>query len=89
MSESQNYIFTFKNTHAVMKAEKALITAGIPADPIPAPREINSDCGFSLVMKIRQSHLKSCFERALPERVFRVLFSDNGERSYLEEFFED
>lgn len=89
MAESQNYIFTFKNTYAVMKAEKALITAGIPADPIPAPREINSECGFSLVMKIRKSHLKACWERALPERVFSVIFLESGEKNYIEEFFEN
>lgn len=85
MAESQHYIFTFKNTYAVMKAEKALITAGFPVDPIPSPREINSECGFSLVMKIRSSHLGGCREMGQPERVYRVFFSENGEKSYQQE----
>ena len=49
-------IVTFESTHQALAAEKAVITAGIPHETIPTPRDISAHCGLSL--KFPEQHLK-------------------------------
>ena len=46
------YVFLFESIHRVMRAEKILKGEGIPADLIPVPREINSDCGVAVEVNL-------------------------------------
>ncbi|MCE5257402.1 MAG: DUF3343 domain-containing protein [Spirochaetaceae bacterium] len=46
----QAFILTFPTTFAAIRAEKSVKAKGIPADLIPVPVEISSECGFCLRM---------------------------------------
>lgn len=50
-SEDNNYVMTFESSHQAMAAEKALLLAGQKLSIIPTPREISSECGFSLLLE--------------------------------------
>jgi hypothetical protein len=41
-------VILFKTVSAAMKAEKMLLSAGVPHKLIPVPKSISSDCGICL-----------------------------------------
>lgn len=45
------HLLTFETSHLAMKAERCLNRTDINAEIIPTPREISSECGFSLLIK--------------------------------------
>ncbi len=46
----ENFIITFYSTHLALKAEKVLNKMVMKIDLIPTPREISSECGFTLLI---------------------------------------
>jgi hypothetical protein len=45
----EHAIATFHSTHAVLKAEKLLVQAGVPGVRlVPVPSQISSDCGVTV-----------------------------------------
>jgi hypothetical protein len=47
---SYNFVITFIVSHFAIKAEKELNSAGLSNELIPTPREIDSECGFSILI---------------------------------------
>jgi len=45
-------LFTFSNTHRVIKAERILRAHGLGVEVIPTPKEISSECGMSLLVGV-------------------------------------
>ncbi|RLD97332.1 MAG: hypothetical protein DRI92_05840 [Aquificota bacterium] len=45
-------LFTFVNTHAVIKAERILRGIGLDVEVIPTPKSISSECGMSLLVSL-------------------------------------
>ena len=43
-------IATFPSSHAALRAEQTLKDEALPAELIPVPRQIRSDCGFCLLV---------------------------------------
>jgi len=54
-----NYVITFQSSHQAIKAERKFMKAH-NTDLIPTPREISSECGFSL--KISETELNMILE---------------------------
>jgi len=46
-----SFVLTFQSTHDAMKEEERLSEGGISMKLIPTPREISSECGFSIKVK--------------------------------------
>ncbi len=44
-------LFTFVNTHKVIKDERILRGHGLEVEVIPTPKEISSECGMSLLVE--------------------------------------
>ncbi len=45
-------VFVFYSIHDVMKAEQVINASGIAIDIIPVPKQISSDCGMAISLKI-------------------------------------
>lgn len=54
---NMNYLLTFLNTHAALKAEKKLKNLEIKIDLIPTPREISAECGFSILIDLNSDNV--------------------------------
>jgi len=67
------YVLIFNSVHRVMKAEKLLKNAKIPAKTIPVPRKLSSDCGLAIRIS----------EIAL-EKILEALINERPEEVYLE-----
>jgi hypothetical protein len=48
MSEIHYGIVLFRSTQGAIKAERALVQAGLAVKLIPTPRQFSSDCGTAL-----------------------------------------
>jgi len=48
-------LFLFQSTHAVLKAERLLLDAGISCKVIPVPKHISSECGICVLTPAGQS----------------------------------
>lgn len=49
MAEAGFAIATFQSTHAVLRAEKVLLTAGLAqVRLVPVPSQVSSDCGVTV-----------------------------------------
>ena len=46
-------LLTFISTHQALKAEKIFKSHNIKVELIPTPREISSECGFALMIYIK------------------------------------
>lgn len=44
-------LFTFANTHRVIRAERILRGHGLGVEVIPTPKEISSECGMALLVE--------------------------------------
>lgn len=42
-------VFSFDTTHMALWAEEVAQTAGIPAEVVPAPPELEAKCGLALI----------------------------------------
>lgn len=53
------FVITFTSSHQAMFANKAINKNDLVCEVIPTPREISSECGFSLLIYLDdQEHLK-------------------------------
>lgn len=53
----------FQNTHAVIKAEKAINSKGIVYQILPVPTSISSECGMCLeINSIDYQMIKECLQ---------------------------
>ena len=61
-------VIILSSIHRVMKAEKLLKGKGLQVDLIPVPREISSDCGVAieLRMEIGEEALRLMDEHRIP-----------------------
>ena len=67
MSENESWeVVLFVSVSHALRAEKLLLTAGIPCKLIPVPRHLSSDCGVCLRFK---PSLRPAVEEALRDRV--------------------
>lgn len=66
-----------------MSAEKCLMNAGFYPTIVPTPRNINSECGFSLLIKISKESLKKVAETALPIHIFEESYDNRGIPYYI------
>ena len=41
-------LVAFDSVHQAIRAERLLLKAGVAVELVPTPRELSSDCGFSL-----------------------------------------
>lgn len=48
MTQEGDYLAVFNSAHRVMKAEAVLKSKNIPILLIPAPRQLQTDCGLAL-----------------------------------------
>ncbi|MBI9031942.1 DUF3343 domain-containing protein [bacterium] len=46
------FIITFESTHQAMNANKLLTKRKLKCEIIPTPREISSECGFSILGQV-------------------------------------
>ncbi len=58
-----------------MQCESILKSGGFKLKMIPTPREISSECGFSLLLYIKKKELKSVLNDADVSEIFE--FKDN------------
>ncbi|MFH1732705.1 MAG: DUF3343 domain-containing protein [Planctomycetota bacterium] len=59
-------IVIFPSTHFALRAERAALEAGIPAQMIPVPRHMSPDCNMGMEVPIEQ------------ENQLRALLADKG-----------
>jgi hypothetical protein len=74
MVREGNLLAVFNSGHRVMKAERIVKERGLPALLIPAPRQLQTDCGLALRFEEEQrATIMSELEREdlLPEFVVR------------------
>ncbi|PKK89152.1 MAG: hypothetical protein CVV64_15715 [Candidatus Wallbacteria bacterium HGW-Wallbacteria-1] len=50
-SEIGDIVITFSSTHRAIRGEKKLIASGLKPSIIATPRQISSECGFSILHK--------------------------------------
>jgi len=80
-----NYVITFESSHHAIKAERKFMKSH-KTDLIPTPREISSECGFSL--KISETELTSILELFIENSLkYAKIYSltvQEGEKRYEE-----
>ncbi|MEW6264865.1 MAG: DUF3343 domain-containing protein [Thermodesulfobacteriota bacterium] len=85
-SSPPSVIFILASIHHVLRAEKALLKAGLAFELIPVPKEVNPDCGLALEVKsegaeivrkaLRKAGLKIRAEYRRQGREFKALITD-------------
>ena len=50
MSGSPRVLLIFRSIHDVLAAERALVAAGVAAELVPVPKEINPNCGMAVIV---------------------------------------
>jgi len=60
LAVDEHVLFLMGTIHRVLKAEKALKGAAVPADVVVTPRAISSDCG--MVVRVARAHLPRALE---------------------------
>jgi len=61
-------VFGFGGTHEALKAEEALLGAGVQVALIPTPRALGSSCGFAVRVPVdeRDRALEVCVVARIP-----------------------
>jgi hypothetical protein len=77
-----DFLVTFISTHHALKAEADIkkVSAGIIL--IPTPREISSECGFSLLVKDGKMDIVKLKKFILYEHVYIIRQTETGEKEY-------
>ena len=75
-------LLTFQNHHFVMNAEKKLIAEGFYPKTVPTPRNVNSECGFSLLLKISKDSFTKVTAAADPVSVYQETYNEDGFPDY-------
>lgn len=80
-----SFVLTFKNTHAAMTAEEFLKSVGYMIKMIPTPRQISSECGFSIRVRTENTAVSEELTNRLDtiERIY-LQYTAGGSRKYEE-----
>jgi len=54
LARETSCVFVLFSIHDVMKAEAMLKERGALFDTVPVPKEVSSDCGMALLVKMRE-----------------------------------
>ena len=82
MKSSNNFLVTFYSTHQALKTEKTLKQYSLAVDLIPTPRNISSECGFSLLLKEAPTAPSEHLRRKDYENIYRITEDLKGDRFY-------
>lgn len=77
-----NYLITFLSTHHALKAEKTLKNKNEKIDLIPTPREISSECGFSLYFEDLNTDPLDNMNGLPFEAVYMIKITGEGKKRY-------
>lgn len=77
-----DFLVTFFSTHHVLKAEKILKNIVPLIDLIPTPREINSECGFSVLIKYFEDEPSTLLKNLSWEHIYQIKYNDKGGKTY-------
>ncbi len=77
-----NYLVTFFSTHHALKAEKILKKELAEIDLIPTPREISSECGFSVLIKKDTNNIKKYIAHLSYEHCYLIIENNKKEKTY-------
>ena len=81
-----DHVITFHSTHHAIKAEKRLKTGNFEIELIPTPREISSECGFTILIKNCESQSLVIFleeDNLLVDQIYKIS-EIHGEKMYEE-----
>ncbi len=76
------YLVTFFSTHHALKAEKLLKEKINGITLIPTPREISSECGFSLFLEKTNDSPQELLSSLPYEHLYMIDTDTEGERTY-------
>ena len=76
------YLVTFFSTHHALKAEKLLKEKIKGVTLIPTPREISSECGFSLFLENTNDSPQELLSSLSYEHLYMIGANKQGERTY-------
>ena len=76
------YLVTFFSTHHALKAEKSLKEKIKGVTLIPTPREISSECGFSLLLEDNRRTTQELLSSLSYEHLYMIDTNTQGERTY-------
>ncbi len=67
----KEFIFIFKNTHSVLKADEVLEKALVEREIIPTPKTISSECGLSIKVQGDFEYVLDLLkkDRIFPEKI--------------------
>lgn len=69
MKNAEFFIITFPSTNYALKAERTLTRQGFDIKTVPVPRNISSDCGIALKVKMEDiEKIKETFTRERLEK---------------------
>lgn len=77
-----DFLVTFFSTHHALKAEKALKEISSHIDLVPTPREINSECGFSVLIKEFEDKPSTLLKNMSYEQIYQIIYNDKGAKTY-------
>ena len=80
-ADANTFLLTFATVHKAMHCENLLKSAEYRLKMIPTPREISSECGFSLMLYIKREEL--CY--AIKEAEVSEIFEYKNNQYILEE----
>ncbi|MBN2657611.1 MAG: DUF3343 domain-containing protein [Spirochaetales bacterium] len=85
-----SFVLTFKNTHDAMEEEERLDEGGYNMKLIPTPREISSECGFSIRVKSENPAVTEELTGG-PNTIERIYlqYNSGGSRKYEEIYKRD
>lgn len=82
MKSANNFLITFFSTHQALKAEKRLKSKIEKMDLIPTPREISSECGFSVLITDYTDDLKLLLSTLTYEHRYLIKEHEEGGKCY-------
>lgn len=77
-----DFLVTFFSTHHALKAEKILKNIVQWIDLVPTPREINSECGFSVLIKYFEDEPSTLLKDLSWEHIYQIKYNDKGSKTY-------
>ncbi len=77
-----DFLVTFFSTHHALKAEKILKNISPRIDLIPTPREINSECGFSVLIRYFKDKPSILLKDLSYEHIYQIKYNNKGAKTY-------
>ncbi len=76
-----DFLVTFFSTHHALKAEKILKNIVQWIDLVPTPREINSECAFSVLIKYFKDEPSTLLKDLSWEHIYQIKYNDKARRT--------